>query len=846
MSALEIYYNYGFKLFLCKADKSPDTAGDWRDEKNQLTLDEAEQWQQSGRMIGAWIPENCIVIDLDKHEGKPNGILTFKEIKKDFLFNADLMDMTFVIRTMSGGLHIIFTTDKQFRQNTKAPGVDLKTNKGYVIAAGSPGYKALNEYEPSPLPIELEMWLESCEQTKEVERVENEIEKVERKELPASLAKTILDKMDVIHYANNDDWLSLVMSTLATFGNTNEIHQIIDEWSAGDGRYNGDRTVLKRIQSFKEIESVTVGSFIHHMKKEGLSNYYISLVLDNEDESDILIEGEAAEINLPFEQPDYNKISETSAAMDFYNMCGNTAAAAVLELATNGQVIYHASDKRVYYFNGNRWVELSDYYGIIYTILFRVSKIIYNNNKSEDNFKRLIKIMATINNKSWKDASWGEYIVKRDIQRRNIQWDGPSIIETVTLKDGVIDFTKHQINKRMGTKNEYRRNYIDLTCDEILSADKPENFLHYIDEIFPDKETLETIKYSVSLCISGNASKRIFQIWAGNGANGKSTLQNIIMGCIGDKAKIYPISMILQNKFGSQPGVTPEAAALQGAYAIFSSEANLGSIFDSGKIKNLTGFEKITANPKYLEQIQFDCTWQMILGVNDLPSFQGADTAFIDRILLIPFVIKYAKDEESYQRELNLGAKRENIKHAKDQATYMPQILAERNGILKWMIESYIELQRDKNGRIPESKECRIMKHKYVEENDEIGLFIKSCCMVENGSDYWVTCEDILKRYRDFTGNQKASGTYLNKQIIKSTREAVYKSVKGVEIKDYENHTSKRTTARVLVGIKLKQDNEETEIEDPIEKIISKLEIPKEEFTINPDDLEWDNLSKVF
>jgi P4 family phage/plasmid primase-like protien len=452
----------------------------------------------------------------------------------------------------------------------------------------------------------------------------------------------------------------------------------------------------------------------------------------------------------------------------------------------------------------------------------------------------LLKVVATINNKAWKDAVWSEYIVKENIFINSVPWDGIQILETVTTKDGVIDFSGNCIVKRTGNQKEYRKSFVDITTDEILNSENPRNFLQYLTDIFPDEETKETISHCIGLCISGNGNKRKFQIWTGNGSNGKSTLQEIIKACIGSKAITYPSQMILYDKFGDKLGVTPELVPFQGAYVGFGGEVEMGQKFSVGKIKKLTGDETITANPKFKNQIEFPCTWQVVLCVNDLPMFNGTDIAFIDRLILIPFVVKYVTDEDDIKRELTMGAKRENIRFKGDKSKIIPPIMAERAGIIKWMINKYIELQTVKKGIIPESKECKELKRQYIKDNDDIGMFIDACCIIEDGLDYKTTLEDVTKRYRDFTGNQKTSTQYITKSLKKATRETIKDTWKYE--KDYE--TGKFKKHRALLNIKLIEDSETEEYEIETKENIKELypdndlkfTALKETFTLDPDE----------
>ena len=78
---LQIYHDNGFKLFHCNPDK---TAFDWKNQHRHLTIEAAIQLQNTGEMIGAWIPEDIIVIDLNRHIGEPDGVKTFRDIKTKY------------------------------------------------------------------------------------------------------------------------------------------------------------------------------------------------------------------------------------------------------------------------------------------------------------------------------------------------------------------------------------------------------------------------------------------------------------------------------------------------------------------------------------------------------------------------------------------------------------------------------------------------------------------------------------------------------------------------------------------------------------------------------------------
>ena len=348
-SPLEIYDLYGFKFFPCNANKTPATKGDWKDPKNHIDKNTAERLQSTGEMIGAWIPENVIVIDLDRHDGKKSGYAVFNEIVKKYNVPLKIGD-TFAVQTAGKGLHMFFTCDNEYRQNTKAESVDLKTNKGYVIAAGSPGYQVSWDCEIMPIPFELEQWLIDCEKKPDQPAAkENKKSDKKTKKLSVQNLRKILDKIPATAFRNNDKWIEFIFSAVATCGESDEVYQALTEWSMTDPEYKSEeRNVARRIKASYEEGGITSGTFIHILRDHNLSDKIINNVLKSIAVSEVLIISEQNEKNLPFPEPDYFKLSELPYTAEFFNFpAANTAAASILEEALKGSVIFvYSEDKK--------------------------------------------------------------------------------------------------------------------------------------------------------------------------------------------------------------------------------------------------------------------------------------------------------------------------------------------------------------------------------------------------------------------------------------------------------------------------------------------------------------------
>jgi len=838
MSTLEMYELYGFKFFPCNADKTPATKGDWKTPENHISKSKAEELQKTGQMIGAWIPENIIVIDLDKHEGKPNGKIIFNAIIKKY--NVPLkMNETFAIKTGGGGLHIFFTCKNEYRQNRKDESIDLRTHKGYVIAAGSPGYSIEWDCEIMPISMELEQWLIDCEKLPENKKNNSDMpatDKKKNKKLPVSYLNKILSKIPATDFRDNDKWISFIFSAVATCGESESVYKALTEWSMTDPQYRDDqRNVTKRIKASSEFGGITPGTFIQILREQTLPDKMISGVLKSIAVNEVLVISEQSEKKLPFPDPDYNYLSELPYTSEFFNFpAANTAAASILEEALRGKVIYvHSENNKSFFFDGNKWQELYDIYSVIYTILYRTIKIYYSNlENGKENHDNFIKCVRAFNEKLFKEKTWKEFVSREGIYNDYIEWDAPEIAETITCSDSIIDFSKYEKIKRKGNPQEFRRTYINCKADYILKSAIPTRFIQFMNEIFPDTDTSKMAKYVLSLSISGNASKRLFQLWHGGGRNGKSVLLELIHHILGEeKAYKHETDLIVEQKWKSEKY---DQINFRGKYFCYSSEVNKNQKLNIERIKDLTGYERINARQIFHERQSFRPTWQLVFVSNDLPEFT-ADFAIIDRIMILPFEVRFYKTEEERLKFIQRDHINEKfLKPAIEAHKLRPELEKERNGILNYLIDCYIELQTKFEGIIPVSPRSLIKKQKYIDENDETAIFIKEYCFIDLSNEkLFVSTEDISECYRDFVGKSKLSDRVIIKNLMEYEPGLIQTSRMISISNNYESDKKKQKRGLKYIGLLTNEDvleysknKEQKEIKENLNENWEEKEIP--------------------
>jgi len=140
----------GWKIFPCNGKKEPLTEHGFKD----ATTDEEQitAWakQYPGALWGRALPNDEVVLDLDMKHGK-NGIREFEKLQgcKPEEFEAPR------VATATGGNHIYTKSAGRDFKNTVdqiAPGVDTKTDGGYVIIpSGNGSYRWLTDPDtPKP------------------------------------------------------------------------------------------------------------------------------------------------------------------------------------------------------------------------------------------------------------------------------------------------------------------------------------------------------------------------------------------------------------------------------------------------------------------------------------------------------------------------------------------------------------------------------------------------------------------------------------------------------------------------------------------------------------------------
>ena len=303
---------------------------------------------------------------------------------------------------------------------------------------------------------------------------------------------------------------------------------------------------------------------------------------------------------------------------------------------------------------------------------------------------------------------------------------------------GAFDVDHYALNVANGTLDIRSRKLRPHCADDFITKLAPvsydphancERWLRFVEEIMEsDADLADFLQRFVGLCLSGITVERLLAILYGIGANGKTTLLNVIGALLGDYgATVDPALFVAQHDARS---ASPELVRLAGKRFVSASELPEGGKLSEGLLKRLTGNEFITARALYADTIEFAPTWKIVFATNHRPIVKDDSEGFWDRLHLVPFAARF----DNAQRDPNLGA----------------TLQAELSGILNWALDGFDRYQLHGLNR---PRRIASATSAYRAESDIIGSFIAERCVVSDDAEVRGTLI-----YAEFTAWAKSNG----------------------------------------------------------------------------------------
>lgn len=253
----------------------------------------------------------------------------------------------------------------------------------------------------------------------------------------------------------------------------------------------------------------------------------------------------------------------------------------------------------------------------------------------------------------------------------------------------------------------------DVDFDANANAPLWDNFLKVI---LPDETLRLFVQRYFGYCLTGDQAEQCLCLFYGGGANGKSTLMDVIAEIMGDYSKTLPFASLLHDDKKRGGEASPDLARLPGARYVRASEPDAGVRFSESLIKNVTGGEVITTRMLNKDFFEFRPQFKLVLAFNNRPIIRGGDHGIWRRLMMVPFDVVIPKDEQD--------------QHLKE------KLLEEKSGILNWMLDGY-RMWKETGLNSPDIVQSATQE--YRDEQDPLRVFLSDCLIPHAGSTVQAT-----------------------------------------------------------------------------------------------------------
>ena len=279
------------------------------------------------------------------------------------------------------------------------------------------------------------------------------------------------------------------------------------------------------------------------------------------------------------------------------------------------------------------------------------------------------------------------------------------------VKNGVVDLQTgklYPLDPKFLITNQANA-FFDPKADTVFV----EKFFH---EVIPDEATLLGVLRYLGYCLTGEKIYHICQFWRGRGANGKTTILDMLMQLLGSYAIKLPTNALLESMRPMDANAaSPALAMLDGDIRLaILDEIPRNCRLDATTFKTITGDQFITARPLYGNPRKIELRAKLILNGNHLPTFDVDDGGLQRRINNVEYTQIFSADHA----DVTLPAKLTTPEN--------------RSALLKILVRHSQDFYL--NGLI-ESDDMKAAKAEYFNENDFVSSFVDEYCIIGDGGE---------------------------------------------------------------------------------------------------------------
>jgi len=255
----------------------------------------------------------------------------------------------------------------------------------------------------------------------------------------------------------------------------------------------------------------------------------------------------------------------------------------------------------------------------------------------------------------------------------------------------------------------------------------------YLAEVFANNQDPQAMiafmQRLFGYCLTDDVSQqKIFVFW-GEGANGKSTIIDVLHKLLGGYASGFSRRISSESFVGKKNSPTrlseKTSADCLGMRAVFVGDIPSGMVWNEGMIKDITD-TTINARKLYQEPKEIRNTAKIIVACNNLPAIPDGNHGIWRRIVIIPFLRRFDSPGK--------------VNHS---VRITANIERELPGIFNWAVQGAIDYYQD-NRLLEIPAEANAHAESYKVSSDPTEYFVRQVCQPPSSGTIPVTLADIM------------------------------------------------------------------------------------------------------
>lgn len=312
----------------------------------------------------------------------------------------------------------------------------------------------------------------------------------------------------------------------------------------------------------------------------------------------------------------------------------------------------------------------------------------------------------------------------------------------------------------------------------------------FLKETIEDTDRIMYVQELFGASLFGDSRFHVLPVFVGTGANGKSTIIDVISGILNDYAATMPENFLLDTTGSAHPA---DIARLRGVRLAVASETRPDGKFNESRVKMLTGGDTLSARFMGQNFFDFKPTHTLFMAVNHLPEVKSGGDGFWRRLRKIDFrkTIAVEKRKEGLAGKL---------------------VTEEGAGILQWMIDGAVRVSTQ---GFNEPESVKMATQSYRHEEDHIAKFLDEKTLLADAAV--VTKVSLYNAYREWcaeNGEKPITQNALGREVkgrlgVQESETAGYRMFIGVELLRIDSTNNKSSVDDILGYIDNKEDKDE-------------------------------------